>query len=189
MEQIHFTSGDEWRNWLTIHHTKKTEGIWLIFYKKKTKKPTISYVSAVEEALCFGWIDSIVKKLDEERYIQKFSPRKKISNWSGLNKTRVENLIKAGKMTQAGFKAIETAKLNGKWNEISVHPTNWKLSPELESILILNTIAFHNYQKLSPSHKNEYVHWIMGAKKEETRHRRMLEMIEKLEKGIKLGLK
>ncbi len=103
---LYVTTRDEWRSWLEENHKSEKE-IWLIYYKKHTGKPRIPYDDAVEEALCFGWIDSIIKRIDEEKYTQKFSPRKQNSAWSDLNKKRVKKLIEEGKMTKAGYETVK----------------------------------------------------------------------------------
>ena len=99
LERLSFKNRDEWRNWLKDYHNI-AKGIWLIYYKKHTKKPSVYYNDAVEEALCFGWIDSLVKRIDDERYMQKYTPRNPNSSWSELNKQRVEKMIAEGKMTK-----------------------------------------------------------------------------------------
>src|SRR5690606_16126198 len=103
---------NEWRQWLEQNHEKLSE-IYLVFYKLSTKKPTVTYEEAVEEALCFGWIDGIRKGIDDETYMNRFTPRKPKSMWSVVNKDRVEKLIAEGKMTDAGLKLVEIAKQNG----------------------------------------------------------------------------
>jgi uncharacterized protein YdeI (YjbR/CyaY-like superfamily) len=100
MKQLYVTTRDKWRRWLAKHYATET-GIWLIFYKKETSKPTIPYEDAVEEALCFGWVDSIIKKIDAEKYARKFTPRKDKSNWSELNKKRAKKMIKEGQEKRA----------------------------------------------------------------------------------------
>jgi len=112
-KELYVTNRDDWRAWLKVNHAIKKE-IWLIYYKKHTGKPRILYDAAVEEALCFGWIDSIVKKIDAEKYAQKFTPRKDTSGWSEPNKRRVERMIKQGRMTEAGMARIRAAKKNGQ---------------------------------------------------------------------------
>lgn len=102
---LYVTNRDEWRAWLSENHGSEKE-IWLVYYKKHTRKPTIPYDDAVEEALCFGWIDGIEKRMDEERYAQRFTPRKAKSNWSESNKRRVKKLLEQGKMTEAGLATI-----------------------------------------------------------------------------------
>lgn len=187
-EQLYFENALAWRRWLEHNH-KKCEGIWLIYYKKHTGVPSVRYNEAVEEALCFGWIDSIVKRIDEERYQQKFTPRKALSSWSASNKARVAKLIKQGKMTKAGLKTINVAKANGKWDETVSFETKWEFSDEIVDLLKASQGAFVFYESLSPSHKKEYKHWVMSAKKEETRLRRAHEMIKMLDKGLKVGMK
>lgn len=108
-KKLYVKSRDEWRSWLQNNHAAEKE-IWLIYYKKHTGKPRIPYDDAVEEALCFGWIDSIVKRIDDEKYIQKYTPRKDKSIWSELNKKRTEKMIKQGRMTEAGLIKIQKAK-------------------------------------------------------------------------------
>jgi uncharacterized protein YdeI (YjbR/CyaY-like superfamily) len=103
---LHVTTRNEWRAWLAEHHDTEKE-VWLISYKKHTGRPQIPYDEAVEEALCFGWIDSLVKTIDEERFAQKFTPRKMKNNWSESNKRRVKKLVREGRMTQAGLSKIK----------------------------------------------------------------------------------
>jgi uncharacterized protein YdeI (YjbR/CyaY-like superfamily) len=107
----------EWRAWLEQHHAQ-TEGVWLISYKKSTGKPRVEYNEAVEEALCFGWVDSKPNKLDDERSMLWFAPRKPGSGWSRLNKERVERMMAAGLMTPAGLEKVEAAKQDGSWNAL-----------------------------------------------------------------------
>jgi len=187
-EQIYLKSADEWRDWLAANHNKLI-GIWLIYYKKHTGKPRVPYEKAVEEALCFGWIDSIIKRIDEDTYMQKFTPRKPDSNWSDTNKKRVRKMIKEGKMHNAGLKLVEAAKQNGKWDEVLTSQLNLKLSKEILILLKANPQAYAYYEKLPPSHKKNYNNWVMSAKKMETQERRCAEMIKLLEKGQSLGMK
>ena len=187
-EQIYLKTAGDWRSWLVENHNNKN-GIWLIYYKKHTGRPRVPYNEAVEEALCFGWIDSTVKRIDEDTYMQKFTPRKLVSKWSEHNKKRAEKMIKKGKMEQAGMQAIEIAKKNGKWDEAYTSQLNLELSSDLLISLKRNSIAFEEYLNLSPSQKKYYNNWVMSAKKPETRMKRYNEMIGLLEKGQKLGMK
>ena len=111
MKQLYVTNRGQWREWLSTNHATK-DGIWLIFYKKETSRPSIAYEIAVEEALCFGWIDSIIKKIDAARYARKFTPRSDKSYWSQLNKKRAAKMIRRGRMTEVGLAKIKTAKKN-----------------------------------------------------------------------------
>jgi len=113
-EELYLAKRDDWRAWLLENHGAKKE-VWLIYYKKQTGKPSISYDDSVEEALCFGWVDSIIKKIDYEKFARKFTPRTRRSTWSESNKKRVEKMIREGKMTEAGLSRIKEAKDSGEW--------------------------------------------------------------------------
>ena len=186
--RFYFKNRSEWREWLENNHDKFNE-IWLIYYKKHTGKHRIPYDDAVEEALCFGWIDSTVKRIDEEKFSQKFTPRRERSIWSDLNKKRVKELIKNGLMTEYGQAKIDAAKKSGNWNK----------SPEAKVIEIdrsvlldaleNDTVAKTNFDNLPPSQKKLYLAWVGTAKKEETRQRRLKEALENLRNGKKLGMK
>src|SRR5690349_15697516 len=108
---LHITSRDEWRAWLKNHHASESE-IWLIYYKRNSGQPRIRYEHAVEEALCYGWIDSLVKRIDDEKFAQKFTPRRNCTKWSVLNKRRMRKLIKEGRMTRIGLAKIDVALLD-----------------------------------------------------------------------------
>ncbi len=188
MNQLYVKSGTEWRKWLTKNHNKVVE-VWLIFYKKETGKPSIDYEAAVEEALCFGWIDSLVKKIDEERYARKFTPRKDKSVWSAFNKERVKKVIKEGRMTENGLKKIKAAKKSGKWYEDEQANYLFTMHPMFSEALKINKKAKENFEKLSPSHRKHYMGWIVTAKREDAIKRRIEESIKILKQGKKLGLK
>jgi uncharacterized protein YdeI (YjbR/CyaY-like superfamily) len=172
----------EWRKWLEKHAT--SSGVWLIYYKKASGKPSVSYDEAVEEALCFGWIDSRVNALDEQRYTQFFSPRKPKSSWSKLNKQRVEQLIQNGLMTAAGLEKIETAKRDGSWNSLDAIE-DLQLSPDLMAALDSNKTASENFMAFSTSVKKNIVRWIESAKRPETRLQRIAETVTLAAQNIK----
>lgn len=184
-QQLYFPSRNEWRQWLNQHHNESV-GIFLIYFKKHTYKPSIPYDDAVEEALCFGWIDSIVKRIDDERYMQKFTPRNEKSLWSEHNKNRVEKMIDQGKMMEAGMEIIRKAKENGKWDEDTDANKEFVLSMELSALLSSDINASKLFDELSPSHKKNYLQWIMSAKKPETQKRRLIKMIEMLKTGTRM---
>jgi uncharacterized protein YdeI (YjbR/CyaY-like superfamily) len=188
MEQLYVIKRDEWRKWLSKNHAAKS-GIWLVFYKKETSKPTIEYEAAVEEALCFGWIDSIIKKIDTTKYARKFTPRTDKSNWSQLNKERANKMIKQGRMTEVGLAKIKTAKKTGLWAKESRPQISFDVPPEFAKVLVRNKKAKENFDKLAPSYRKFYIGWIAVAKRPETKKRRIQESIALLEKGKKLGLK
>jgi len=174
---------DEWRAWLEKHHASERV-VWLIYYKKHTGKPRIPYDDAVEEALCFGWIDSIVKTLDADRYLQKFTPRVNNRKWSALNLERVQKLIRQKRMTAAGL-----AKLPP---DLAPPPARYTadspLPPFFEEALRASPAAAESFAKLAPSYRRNLVRWVIEAKKEETRQRRLAEAIRLLERGEKLAL-
>lgn len=179
-QQLFFEDRNKWRKWLEENH-QTSEGIFLIYYKKNCGKKSMLYAEAVEEALCFGWIDSIVKRIDEDRYMQKFTSRRPNSIWSEINKKRVVKLIEENKMTIAGLEKIEIAKKNGKWYQES--KMNYELDKKYFKTLYSNQKALHEYQKLRPSYKKQYINWIMSAKKDETKIRRTEKMIDMLLQG------
>jgi uncharacterized protein YdeI (YjbR/CyaY-like superfamily) len=189
MKKLQFTNRNEWRDWLKENHHQEQE-IWLVYYKKKTGKKSIPYGASVEEALCFGWIDSIIKKIDDSRYARKFTPRTENSNWSALNINRAERMIQAGLMTEHGLRLVEAAKAAGKWEKPVQKPVlSYQIHPDFEKALRSSKIARENFDDLAPSYQKQYIGWIQTAKRETTRQRRIAESIRLLEQGQKLGLK
>ncbi|CAD0009242.1 YdeI/OmpD-associated family protein [Flavobacterium salmonis] len=173
----------DWRKWLEKNHQSK-KSVWLVYYTKKSNIPTINWSEAVEEALCFGWIDSTKKTIDDSSFIQFFSKRKPNSTWSKINKEKVKQLIDSGRMTKAGYKSIETAKQNGSWTILD----------EVEELIIPNDLedAFrkHNGSKdyflsLSKSSRKIILSWIVVAKRQETRQNRIDEIVKNAEQHLK----
>ncbi len=187
-EKLHVTNRDDWRAWLRKNHDTKKE-IWLIYYKRHTGKPRIPYSDAVEEALCFGWIDSLVKKIDDEKFAQKFTPRKRKSKWSEANKKRARKMIKEGTMTKAGLAKIREAKSNGEWFKTAPVKKELVIPAYIKKALATNEKALDNLNNLANGYKRQLVGWITGAKREETRKRRLTEAIRLLEQNKKLGMK
>jgi len=181
-----FKNRNEWRSWLKEYHGKETE-IWLVFYKVKVNKKSIKYQEAVEEALCFGWIDSIVKRIDDEKHMQKYTPRKVNSNWSASNKTRVEKLIKEGLMTEFGLRAIEIAKQNGSWNKLDSVDIRLEVPKALKDAFAKNQTAKKSFEHLAPSRKKQFLWWIESAKRDETKEKRIKETIRLLVENKSLG--
>jgi uncharacterized protein YdeI (YjbR/CyaY-like superfamily) len=163
----------EWRIWLEQHHTRK-EGVWLIGYKKATGKPRFEYEEAVEEALCFGWIDSKPNKLDEERSLLWFAPRKAGTGWSKLNKERVEKLIGQGLMMPAGLAKVEAAKQDGSWSALDAIEA-LEIPSDLEAAFAAYAEAKQNFEAFPRSVKRGILEWIAAAKKPETRAKRINE--------------
>ncbi len=179
----------EWRAWLATNHHHEKE-VWLVYHKKKTGKPSIEYGASVEEALCYGWIDSIIKKIDDTKYARKFTPRKENSRWSAANKKRISRLISAGLMTEHGLKLVDAAKRSGKWDDPTQKPElTYDMPAEFAEALKENRLAQETYANLAPTYQKQYLGWIEVAKQPKTRERRIKESILLLAKGEKLGLK
>ena len=173
----------DWRKWLNENH-QSSQSVWLIYYKSTSEFFNLSWSQAVDEALCFGWIDSRRKTIDKERFKQLFTKRKATSPWSILNKKKVERLIKENLMTKAGHEAILVAKLHGNWNlfdqvEQSIFPE------DLETALAKLPNAKELFNEFSPSAKKAILGWIQLAKKMETRERRIEEVAQLAEKNLK----
>ena len=184
----YFLGRKEWREWLENNRDTETE-IWLIYYKKHTGVERIQYDDAVEEAICFGWIDSIVKRIDDERFMQKFTPRKEKSNWSKLNKGRAERMIKTGSMTEAGMVKVRAAKKNGEWNETGQKTIGRSLPLDLEMALSKSDEAVANFKRMAPSYRRNYIGWIEAARREETRRKRIEQTVEMVKRNEKPGMK
>lgn len=176
-------SQTEWRQWLEKNHQSKLS-VWLIYYTKKSTIPSLSWSEAVDEALCFGWIDSTRKTIDEFSFMQFFSKRKPKSNWSKINKEKVQQLIDSKRMTKAGYESIETAKQNGYWTILD----------EVEELIIPKDleITFEKYKgskdyflSLSKSSRKIILSWIVLAKQQETRQKRIDEVVESAEQNLK----
>jgi uncharacterized protein YdeI (YjbR/CyaY-like superfamily) len=189
MKQVLVTTRAEWRRWLARHHRKEKDGIWLVFFKDHTGHPSLGYEESVEEALCFGWVDSLIKRIDDARYCRKFTPRKEDSNWSHLNQRRVEKVIKEGRMTEFGLAKIETAKGAGTWQPRARPVVDLAVPREFSQALARNAKANAFFETLAPCHQRHFIGWIVLAKKPETRARRVKESLRLLARGEKLGLK
>lgn len=188
VDELYVTSRNDWRGWLEKYGASRKE-VWLICFKRHTGKSSIPYEDSLEEAICFGWIDGVIKRLDDERCARKFMPRKNRSKWSDSNKKRAEKMIKTDRMTDIGMAKIEEAKKNGEWFKSNAVEKDISLPSFIEKALINNETANENFSNMAPSYKRLYVRWITSAKREETRLRRLEEAISLLEQNKKLGLK
>ncbi len=174
-----------WRAWLVEHHDSSA-GIWLVYFKKDSGKPSVSYDEAVEEALCFGWIDSKVKSLDDERYMQVYTPRKTGSVWSKLNKERIERVIAEGLMTEVGIAKIDAAKQDGSW--VLLDAVDDLIEPdELRAALDANHKARANYNSFADSVKKPTLYWVYSAKRETTRSDRIAQIVEAAAEGMSVA--
>ncbi len=177
------SSRDEWRSWLHKNHDR-ADVVWLVYYKKHTEKPSISYSDSVEEALCFGWIDSIKKSIDEERYAYKFTPRRSKSKWSPLNIKRAQKLINEGKMTEVGLELFNQRVDYADEFLKAKSSKELPLPAEMELALKSNEKAWKNFTNLAPGYRKQYIGWLITAKKPETRERRLKKAIEFLVSGV-----
>jgi uncharacterized protein YdeI (YjbR/CyaY-like superfamily) len=182
-----FTAADRsmWRAWLTEHASTETD-IWLVYYKKHTGKPTVAYTESLEEALCFGWVDSLIQKIDEDKYARKFTPRKAGSNWSEVNRRLVAKLIREGLMTEAGLARVDFPLPDLQTPRL--RPAAQEIPEWLESALKASPVAWVNFKNLPPSHQRRYIGWISDARREETREKRIHEAIALLEEKKRLGI-
>lgn len=174
-------SRTDWRKWLEKNHQSK-QSVWLVYYKLSTKIASVSWSEAVDEALCFGWIDSTKKTIDKERYKQYFSRRKPTSTWSKINKEKVAKLIQNKRMTKAGFDSIETAKQNGTWLLMD-DVENLIIPEDLRIALNKNESSMKFFQSQSKSIKKTILHWVVIAKRIETRKKRIAEIARLAAKG------
>ncbi len=173
----------EWRKWLEENHQSE-KSVWLIIYKKESGTPSVYYTDAVDEAICFGWIDSKPNKRDDESYYQFFAKRNPKSNWSKVNKGKVARLLEKGLLAPAGLEAIETAKQNGTWTALD-KVEELTIPEDLQKAFDQNKTAFDNWEKFPRSSKRGILEWILNAKRPETRQGRIDETVKLAKENIK----
>ncbi len=181
----YFKNDKEWRDWLHKNHVI-ANGVYLIFYKVDHEKDSMRWEEAVQVALCYGWIDSTVKSLGDGKRQQYFCPRKPKSTWSKLNKTYIKELIEKGLMHESGMKKIESAKINGSWTLLD-DVENGVIPDELKKAFEKNSKAFHNFHILTFSQQKSFLYWLNQAKRQNTREKRITEIIKLCEANMKLG--
>jgi uncharacterized protein YdeI (YjbR/CyaY-like superfamily) len=173
---------EQWRNWLAGHHDSESE-VWLVFHKRHTGRPSIAYQDALDEALCFGWVDSLIKRLDEARYARKFTPRKPDSKWSTVNRKHYARLKVSGRLKPAGLNRAPTDR------SYDAPPSRSTIPEYIQEALERSPAARRNFESLAPSYRRNYIGWIDSAKQQETKLRRLREAIQLLAAGKTLGLK
>lgn len=183
MEYFCPSNKEAWRAWLAENHKIK-DAVWLIFHKKKSPNPNLTWSEAVDEALCFGWIDSVKKTIDKEKYKQYFSKRKAKSTWSKVNKDKVDYLMKHDLIMEAGYKSIEVAKNNGSWSILD--DVEALITPQdLEEAFKIRKGSKAYFEGLSKSARKILLYWVISAKRRETRQKRILEVAENAGKKLK----
>ena len=184
----HFKSIEEWGDWLGENHADET-AIWIILQKKASRKQGVRYEEAVMEAVAHGWIDGKMRRLNDDEFMQRFTPRRRNSVWSLSNRERAKRLISEGRMTQAELKMIEAAKQNGHWNKASSSSRGAADLPEdLVEALEGSKTAHYNFKSFPPSAQFMYIHWINEAKRKDTRERRIHTVVDRSEKKLRPGI-
>lgn len=184
METLDVRTREEWRRWLRANHDAES-AVWLVFHKRASGVACLDYNAAVEESLCFGWIDSLIKKLDDARYARKFTPRKPDSRWSTINRRRYADLKARGLLAAPGLRRVPTDRSGDAppQSAFAAAPTY------IEEALRAVPSAWRHFERLAPSYRRAYVGWIDSAKREETKQRRLREALDMLAAGKTLGLK
>lgn len=182
--ELYFPRDVEWREWLDANHSLYPSGIYLIFYKLENKQPSMRWEEAVRVAICYGWIDSTVKSLGNGKRRQYFCPRNPKSTWSKLNKTYVAQLKKEALIHESGQKMIDIAKQTGTWTAMD-DVENGIIPEDLKSAFTKNKTALKNYKSFTPSYRKSYLSWLHSAKRQETRNKRITEIIRLCEENIK----
>jgi uncharacterized protein YdeI (YjbR/CyaY-like superfamily) len=183
IEEYFPSDKQDWRKWLEINHKRK-KAVWLVFYKKKSPKHNLSWSESVDEALCFGWIDSVKKTIDGEKYKQYFSKRKAKSTWSKTNKDKVNYLQSENLIHEAGYEIIDIAKKNGSWTYLD-EVDALVLPDDLNNAFNEREGALEYYESLSKSSKKILLYWLLSAKRSETRHKRIVEIAESASRKLK----
>jgi uncharacterized protein YdeI (YjbR/CyaY-like superfamily) len=180
-----FASQAEWEAWLDAEHAS-SEGVWLKFAKRGSGVETVVYAEALDVALCYGWIDSQVARLDERFYLQKFTPRRARSKWSRINRDKIEELTRQGRMRTAGLEQVELAKADGRWDAAYASPANLEMPDDLQAALDASAKAAAFWETLNKSNRYAIVFQLEDAKKPETRARRLEKFVGMLERGERL---
>jgi uncharacterized protein YdeI (YjbR/CyaY-like superfamily) len=175
-----------WRAWLEANHATKRE-VWLVLLKTHVKRPSVRLAEAVEEALCFGWIDGMLRRIDDERHMLRFTPRRPGSVWAASNKARVERLIAEGRMRPEGLALVEKAKRRGEWDRADAREDVSVVPDDLAAGLDGDPAACEAWGRLAPSHRKLYLSWIGDAKRPATRARRVAETVRRVREGVLPG--
>jgi len=181
---VFFEDRTAWRKWLEMNHDKVSE-IWIVTFKTHIKRRCVRYEEALEEALCYGWIDSRLSRIDDKRHMWRFAPRRPKSIWSKSNRRRAEKLFEEGRMATPGVKKVEAAKKSGEWDKAFSLSRPPRMPKELKVALIKNKEAWRNFQAFAKSYRTTYIYWVSAAKREGTRKKRIDEVVRRAERNIK----
>ena len=181
-----FASQSDWEAWLDEHHAS-SDGIWIKYAKKASGIETVVYKEALDVALCYGWIDGQVASVDAHWYAQRWTPRRKRSKWSKVNREKVEALIERGAMKPAGLAEIERAKADGRWDDAYPSPSQMTVPDDLQAAFDANPAAAEFFATLSATNRYAVLYRIHDAKRPETRERRIAQFVEKLARGEKIA--
>lgn len=182
-----FTCPEEWRKWLELNYTQD-KGIWVVIQKVKSPNVGVKYDEALDEALCFGWIDGKMKRLDDYEFKQWFSPRRRNSPWSKRNRDKVEKLIDEGLMILSGLAEVDKAKANGRWEAAYSSKRIPTMSEEMLVALKSNKVAYENFAAFPDSARLMYIYWVNDAKRAETKTRRIGKVVERAVQNKRLGI-
>ena len=184
---LDFRSAAAWRKWLAKNHDK-SQGEWVHMYKKGAARSGLRYQDALDEALCFGWIDGQIRAVDSDKFRQRWTPRRKDSIWSRVNKAKVKRLVAEGRMTDAGLAAVKVARKTGKWQAAYSNRRSSELHPELQTALKVDAEAWASFSRLAPSYRRIYAGWVADAKRAETRQRRIAAVLRRARENRKPGI-
>jgi uncharacterized protein YdeI (YjbR/CyaY-like superfamily) len=183
-EATFFPDRASWRRWLARNHDSSSE-VWILAYKVHTGKKALSYSDALDEALCYGWIDSRMRRIDDEKHMWRFAPRKPNSIWSLNNRRRVEKLISQGRMRAQGLAKVEAGKRSGRWDEALAPSKPPRMPGDLTNALKQDDLAWRNFKAFANSYRTAYIYWVISAKREETRRGRIDVVVEKARQNKK----
>ena len=184
---LDFRNAKEWRRWLEKNHAR-SQGEWVYMYKKGAGRTGLRYREALDEALCFGWIDGQIKAIDAEKFRQRWTPRQPGSVWSQVNKSHARRLIAEGRMCAPGLAAVVAAKKSGKWQTAYTNRRTDEPHPELEAALKAVPEAWDNFHRFAPTYRNMYIGWVADAKQAETRRRRIAAVVRRAAHNLKPGI-
>jgi len=184
---LDFRSAAQWRRWLAKNHARSA-GEWVYMYKRGAKRTGLRYPEALDEALCFGWIDGQIHAVDRDRFRQRWTPRRPGSVWSQRNKASVERLTAEGRMVEPGLAQVRAAQRNGRWQAAYTARTAPELPADLRRALVAVPAAWRNFNEFAPSYRTMYIAWVADAKRDVTRERRIEAVVRRARENRRPGI-